>query len=82
MQNDFHSKRTLTIERNVSKSVGESNMEQDRLLEQINEHPALSGQKRSYQEAIELDLDEVGKLGILKERKEGSTYESDIVLDE
>ena len=39
MQNDFHSKRTLTIERNVSKSVGESNMEQDRLPEQINEHP-------------------------------------------
>ena len=31
IQNDFHSKNTLTIERNVSKSVGESNMEQDRL---------------------------------------------------
>lgn len=69
IQNEFHSKRTLTIERNVSKSVGESNMEQDRLPEQINAHPALSGQKRSYQEAINLIKTKLENLAFSKKEK-------------
>ncbi|GFH52665.1 predicted protein [Chaetoceros tenuissimus] len=82
IQKDFHVERTLTIERNISQSVGESNLEQNRPPEQMNEHPALSGLKRSYQEAIKSDSDEVRKLGKPDESKEGSTYEDAIVLDE
>lgn len=77
LKNNNHCKRTLTIERNVSNSMGELKTESSPLA-QIKEHPALTGQKRTY-ESINLAVnEEMSKEG----RIEGSTYEGAIILDE